>query len=378
MGWASPLVVRSRFPAMLLAVALAARGLGAPAVQADEETLGVQVTRAVDRGVAYLRAQENADGSFRGEFAKQFPVGQTALALCALAKSQVDAAEPKMRAASDFVRGRPLATTYETAVSILALDALKDPAHDEWIRDAARWLEQKFGPEERPLVVPARPGRGASGPRPLQHADGRPRDVDRREARIPRRTRDVGASRPIGPDAPRAHGGVRVRDRSWRTDPHRQHDRRGHDGPRAGTRARLHGGSRHTGRGPSRAGARRCVGLARPSVHCGGEPVRGVRPHRELAVLLPLRRRAGRCSVRPFEDRRARVVPGGRAASAGDARHRRILARGRPGTPRPSCSCCARRRPRVSGRRARRRSPPRRERRERRPRTLARAPPCRT
>ena len=103
----------------------------------------MRVTRAVERGVAFLRTQQGADGSFPGQWAKEYPVGHTALALYALAKSQVDPTEPGMRKATELVRARPLATTYETAVSILAFDALADPALDDWIRVAARWLEQR-------------------------------------------------------------------------------------------------------------------------------------------------------------------------------------------------------------------------------------------
>ena len=84
----------------------------------------------------------NPDGSFRGDSAAHYPVGQTALALYALAKSQVTDADPVVPKAVAFVKDRPIVKTYEAAAAILALDALKDPAHDEWIRGAARWLEE--------------------------------------------------------------------------------------------------------------------------------------------------------------------------------------------------------------------------------------------
>ena len=135
-------------------------GPGALPARAEEEPLGVRVTRGVERGVAFLRTHQGADGSFPGQWAKEYPVGHTALALYALAKSQVDPTEPGMRQATERVRARPLATTYETAVAILAFDALEDPALDDWIRVAARWLEQRsdlktgLSSYPQPSVVP--------------------------------------------------------------------------------------------------------------------------------------------------------------------------------------------------------------------------------
>src|SRR5262245_50059759 len=119
--------------ALVLCVGAAARG---------DETLGVQVNRAVDRAVARIKKGQNPDGSFRGEHAGLYPVGVTALAVYALAKSQVTEADPAVKSAVAWIKGRPLQKTYEVAAALLALDALKDAAHDEWIRTAATWLEQ--------------------------------------------------------------------------------------------------------------------------------------------------------------------------------------------------------------------------------------------
>ncbi len=120
---------------------LAAPLLPAPAAAADEPTLGVQVNRAVDKGVAWLKTVQNADGSFQGPYTQQYPVGQTALALYALSKSKVPADDPVVAKAIAYVRDHRPAYVYEAAVGILALDALKDPAHDDWIRTRARWIE---------------------------------------------------------------------------------------------------------------------------------------------------------------------------------------------------------------------------------------------
>ena len=77
------------------AVALAVMGgLARGPAAAEGETLGVQTARAVDRGVAHLRRTQNPDGSFRGQFTAHYPVGVTALALYALAKSKVSGDDP--------------------------------------------------------------------------------------------------------------------------------------------------------------------------------------------------------------------------------------------------------------------------------------------
>ena len=127
--------------ALMLALALGAVPRGARRLLADEPTLGVQVNRAVERGVEWLRKRQHPDGSFEGPYAREFPAGQAALAAYALAKSLVPADDPAIQRAVAFVRSRPIVKTYEAAAAILALDALKDPAQDEWIRGAARWLE---------------------------------------------------------------------------------------------------------------------------------------------------------------------------------------------------------------------------------------------
>ncbi len=133
----------------ILLVALLASGAAAGTeVRAEPESLQVQVNRAVDRGVARLRAWQNPDGSFQGPGAAEYPAGETALALYAMAKSQVPGEDPAMAKGIAFVKARPVVKTYEAAAGILALDALKDPAHDAWIRVAARWLEEHVNPKE--------------------------------------------------------------------------------------------------------------------------------------------------------------------------------------------------------------------------------------
>jgi hypothetical protein len=83
------------------------------------------VDQAVDRGLAYLRKLQLADGSWpRGE------LGATALAGLALLECRVPADDPAVRKAAQKVRtdAIPLTHTYSIALSILFLDRLGDPA----------------------------------------------------------------------------------------------------------------------------------------------------------------------------------------------------------------------------------------------------------
>ena len=143
----------------LLTIALVGARGGAPSARADEPTLGVQVNRAIEKGVAWLKRWQNADGSFRGPYHDEYPVGQTAFALYALTKAGVPADDPVVSKALAFVLSRKFQKTYEAAAKILALDALKDPAHDVAIQGAAVWLEQGVHPKEGIWSYPFGPTR---------------------------------------------------------------------------------------------------------------------------------------------------------------------------------------------------------------------------
>ena len=130
-----------------LSLGIGLRG-GAQSAGADEPTLGVQVNRAIEKGVAWLKRWQNADGSFRGPYHDEYPVGQTAFALYALTKAGVSADDPIVAKARAFVLSQKFPKTYEAATKILALDALKDPSHDAAIQGAAIQLEQSVNAKE--------------------------------------------------------------------------------------------------------------------------------------------------------------------------------------------------------------------------------------
>jgi len=83
---------------------------------ADGDTLDTRVPAAVGRGVAWLRGEQAANGSFGGG------EGETALALLALRHSGVPADDPACtRAARYLARGLPDGTVYGAALGLLAL-----------------------------------------------------------------------------------------------------------------------------------------------------------------------------------------------------------------------------------------------------------------
>ena len=112
------------------------------ATAASADTLAGQVNDAIEAGVAWLKAAQRWDGGFHTGYSRTFPGGPTALAVYALAKSGVERDDPSIVAALARLRAEPPCHVYSVATLILALDALHDPTHDDWIRDLARWLEK--------------------------------------------------------------------------------------------------------------------------------------------------------------------------------------------------------------------------------------------
>jgi squalene-hopene/tetraprenyl-beta-curcumene cyclase len=118
---------------------------------------------AIDRGLRWLRSVQKADGSWGDH------LGISALALTALARSHRQYREddgPFMRNAIAYIKAavKPNGSItqpggnemYTTALSMLALRALRDPKHDEVIRNAQAWIKsqqtdevQGYRPEDK-------------------------------------------------------------------------------------------------------------------------------------------------------------------------------------------------------------------------------------
>ncbi len=108
---------------------------------ARAESLEVQVNRAIEHGVAVVRTYLDGNGAGRTDYHKDYPDGDTALALYTLVKSGVSADDPLVKKSLAWLMTREMSKTYSAAVYILALDAFKDHAYDPKILAAAKWLE---------------------------------------------------------------------------------------------------------------------------------------------------------------------------------------------------------------------------------------------
>ncbi|TDJ78453.1 MAG: hypothetical protein E2O39_01465 [Planctomycetota bacterium] len=115
----------------------------APAPDGPEAVEG-----AVTRGLAFLIAAQELDGSWRFEN-EAYPGGQTALALYTLIESGVRRAHPTVLRAATFLETAEPGRTYSTACLILALEALDAAGNAQRIADLAEqllaWQRGGFG-----------------------------------------------------------------------------------------------------------------------------------------------------------------------------------------------------------------------------------------
>ena len=123
----------------LRALALAASCAALSSARA--ETIEVQVNRAIERGIAVARRSLDGNGAGTTKYHKDYPEGDTALVLYTLVKSGVSADDPQVAKAVAWLQSRTPTKTYDAAVMILALDALKDRKFDPQIQAVANWIE---------------------------------------------------------------------------------------------------------------------------------------------------------------------------------------------------------------------------------------------
>lgn len=92
------------------------------------------IDQAVERGAAWLQAHQQRDGSWSYE-AVRYPTGQTAFAAYTLLQSGVPLEHPSVRRALAFVLAGFPAETYGLGVELILLEATRDPAHLERMKE---------------------------------------------------------------------------------------------------------------------------------------------------------------------------------------------------------------------------------------------------
>lgn len=118
------------------------------------ENLNVRVNLAIDRGVEFLKKQQNPDGSFKGHHQNSFPMGNTALALLALVKSNVSPQEPVIERGLNYLRYIPFQKTYSVGVLLMLFHSLKSKKYDSWTRDAVDWLVENVNKNTKTWAYP--------------------------------------------------------------------------------------------------------------------------------------------------------------------------------------------------------------------------------
>jgi hypothetical protein len=99
------------------------------------------VNAAVDRGVAWLRSEQQKDGAWKHGHDHDFPLGTTALCTLALLKSDVPSTDAAIQRALERLEDMPLERTYSTGVLLMVLEALgQHDRHREWARRGVDFL----------------------------------------------------------------------------------------------------------------------------------------------------------------------------------------------------------------------------------------------
>lgn len=139
------------------ALGLALGATACPAVASEAESLA-RGRKAVDRGLVYLLAGQGEDGGWQA-FGRSHPA-ITALAVKALAQDRAyGPRHPAVRRGITFLlrsvqadggiyvdgEGMP---NYHTSVALMALAAVKDPAHEETVANGVRFLKKIQWDEE--------------------------------------------------------------------------------------------------------------------------------------------------------------------------------------------------------------------------------------
>jgi hypothetical protein len=100
----------------------------------DRRAAQERVNAAIDRGMEYLLATQQRDGSW-GFKAGEFPSGQTALSIYTLLKSGLPGNHVAIQRGVAYLRAHSPQRTYAIGCALLALCALGGEEHREWTED---------------------------------------------------------------------------------------------------------------------------------------------------------------------------------------------------------------------------------------------------
>jgi VWFA-related protein len=154
-------------------------GFGAAAPAADDSPAEADIARAVERGTAFLRHAQGADGAWNFTYMHQHRLGMTALAGLALLENGVAADDPAILGARRAVEGLSVRSdqTYDLALAILFLTrqgSTRKGAGDELLPLLASRLAAGDHGGSWTYIVPMnddRPSRGSNWePRALRRA----------------------------------------------------------------------------------------------------------------------------------------------------------------------------------------------------------------
>ena len=111
------MTIRSLLPLTIPIAALTIQPLPA-------QDFELRVNRAIEKGVVYLKSKQQPDGTFKDSHTREWPEGIAALVMLALVKSGVQPLDPVIQKTVGLLKDKPYQRTYETAVRILAWEAV--------------------------------------------------------------------------------------------------------------------------------------------------------------------------------------------------------------------------------------------------------------
>ncbi len=113
-------------------------------VSAQDKKPGADLDLAIDRGLAYLLAIQEPDGSWRGPQPEHYH-GMTSLAVYTLLKCGLPTDHPAVRAGIAHVRGQPCTRTYDLGCRLMMLEAMGEPRDPAEVKALADRILKTIG-----------------------------------------------------------------------------------------------------------------------------------------------------------------------------------------------------------------------------------------